>query len=128
MTAITLTKTTAGRNLLRDSNSGANNDLIKCFAIGTGSTAPSSGDTALTAEVFRKAITSYVNGADGEVLVNVYLAPSDAVGVVIAEIGVFGGNSASSLANSGVLLARGLYSHTKTNVESIVLQFDLTYS
>lgn len=127
MSAITIT--TVGKNLVRDGEKGATNPKLLYFAIGTDNTAPAAGNTKLGNEVFRKAISSYVNGGStGEILANCYLAPTDAVGVVIAEVGIFGGSSASSAANSGVLLARGLYSHTKTNIESVTLQLDLTFS
>ena len=128
MPTITLQKTDVGRNLFRDGAKGANNPLIKFFAIGTGNSSPTTANTRLDTEVFRKAITTYTNGTTGEVLVDVYVAPTDAVGVVIAEVGIFGGSSASSTANSGVLLARGLYSHTKTNTESILLRLDLSFT
>ncbi|SRR5712691_1188654 len=124
MSAITITN--AGLDLLRDGMSGVNASKITYVALGTSNTAPTTGDIKLGTEVFRKQVTSYTNGAShGEILINGYIAPSDAVGVVIAEVGYFGGN-ASSAKDSGVLLARGLYSHTKVNTESIQLQVDLT--
>jgi len=128
MPTITLQKTTAGRNLFRDSAKGANISLIKYFAVGTSSTSPAAGNTTLGAEVSRKAITAYTNNGDGGVLIDVYIAPSELVGTEIEEVGVFGGTSANSSTNSGVLLARGLYSHTKTNTESILLQLSLSFS
>src|SRR5216117_2324885 len=123
MSAITIT--TAGRNLERHVSSGAQNPRITYVALGTDSTAQVVGNTQLGAEVFRKAVTSYTNGTDGEILINMYLAPSDLVGTTIAEIGFFGGN-ATKTANSGTLLARGLYSHTHINTESIQFQLDYT--
>lgn len=126
MSAITVTNT--GKNLLRAGRSGADNPKVTYIALGTGSTAPSASDTKLAAEVFRKKITSYTNGGTGEILANGYIGPTEAVGTIIAEVGFFGGNSASSTANSGILIARGLYSHTKTSTESLTLQFDETIS
>ncbi len=123
MSAITIT--TAGRNLLRDGESGAQNPKITYVALGTDSTAPAIGNTQLGAEVFRKSVTSYTNGANGEILINMYLAPSDLVGTAIQEVGFFGGN-ATKTANSGTLLARGLYAHTHVNTESIQFQIDFT--
>jgi hypothetical protein len=124
MSAITITN--AGLNLLRDGMSGANNPLITYVALGTSNTSPTVNDTKLGAETFRKAVTSYANGVStGELLVNMYLSPSDDIGDAIAEVGFFAGNSASSLANSGVLVARGLYSHTKLSTESITFQLDV---
>ena len=120
--------TTAGHNLLRDGTKGAANSKISYAAIGTSSTTPTVSDTRLGAEIFRKKITTYTNGTNaGEVIISLYLAPGEAIGVTIAEVGFFGSNATGS-ANSGVLLARGLYSptHTKTNLESIVFPLDLT--
>lgn len=128
MTAITITN--AGRNLYRDSTSGANKLQITYVALGSSSTAPASSDTKLGNETFRKKVTSYANGGSaGEILVNMYLAPGDSIGSNIQEVGFFGGNSASKNANTGVLLAHGLYSHNpKSGTESIQFQLDLTAS
>lgn len=106
---------------------GSQNAKITYVAIGTSTAAPAVTDTQLGAEVFRKKVTSYTNGGSpGEILINVYLAPGDAVGVDIEEIAFFGGN-ASNLKNSGIMLARGLYTHNpKTAVESIQIQLDFT--
>lgn len=123
MSAITITD--VGRNLLRDSLRGASTPLISYVALGTDNTAPSSANTMLGAEVFRKSVTSYTLGATGEVLINMYLAPTDSVGTGIQEVGFFGGGTATSAANSGVLLARGLYSHPHVSTESIIFQLDL---
>lgn len=126
MTAVTITN--AGQNLLRDALNGVAGATPKVLyvAIGTGSTAPAVTDTQLVAEVFRKAVTSVSTGAGvGEGLVNMYLAPGDAVGVVIGEVGWFAG-SATSAANSGVLIARALYSHTKLVTESVQFTLDIT--
>lgn len=120
--------TNAGVNLIRDALRGVvASDQIKYVAIGTGSTAPTAGDTQLQAETFRKAMTSTSNGANpGEGLFTMALSPQDAVGTAIAEVGWFGGPSASATPGSGVLLGRALYSHNKTGKESLNLQFDLT--
>jgi len=126
MAAITITD--AGRNLLRDSLKGATNPLIKYVAFGSSSTAPTTGDIKLGSEIYRKAITSYTNGATGEVFINLYLAPSDLAGTTVAEIGFFGGSGANVNPNTGVLLAHGLYSHTKVSTESIQFVLDFTMS
>jgi hypothetical protein len=126
---ITLQKTTVGRNLWRDSARGANNTLVRFFAVGTGGSTPGAANTRLDAEVYRRSATSYTNGTTGELLVDVYISPSDLVGVNIAEIGIYGGTSATSSVNSGILLARGLYAHPgKLSTESIILRLDLTFS
>lgn len=126
MSAITITN--VGLDLLRDGMAGADNPLVSYVALGTSNTAPSVSDTQLGNEVFRKATTSYTNGGSpGEILIDLYLAPGDAVGDNIQEVGFFGGNSATSAFNTGVLLAHGLYAHNpKGNTESIQFQLDLT--
>jgi hypothetical protein len=124
-----ITKTTDGLNLLRDGGSGANNPLITYVALGTSNATPLASDHVLGNEVFRKKVTSFTNGASGELLINMYLAPGDSVGTDIEEVGFFGGNSATSSANSGVLIGHGLYSHNpKSAAESIQFQLDMTIS
>jgi hypothetical protein len=115
--------TNAGLNMLVN---GASAPLVTYVALGTSSTTPTAADTQLGAEVFRKAVSSAVAGiSPGEMLFSMYLAPGDAVGVNIAEVGFFG-SSATGAANSGTLIAHGLYTHTKSGVESIQVQFDFT--
>lgn len=124
----TMTITDTGRNLCRNASQNTNTLYLKYIAIGTGNSTPSSSQTTLDAEVYRKAITSYTVGSTGQIYINVYLAAGEAVGVAIGEVGIFGGTSATSSVNTGVMLGRGLYSHTKTNLESIQLQVILQFS
>ncbi len=129
MPTITYTYTNAGHNLLRDGTEGASNPKVLYVALGTDSTAPAVTNTKLGAEAFRKAISTYTNGANpGEIIFSGYISQTDAVGINVAEVGWFGGSSAGTSANTGVLLARGLYSpaHVKTNGESIQVTLDLT--
>ena len=122
----TATITNAGINLFRDALRGLETDIkIKYVAVGTDSTAPADTDTALGAEVFRKAMTTNADGgSDGEGTFTLYLAPADAAGESIAEVGWFAGSSASGTADTGVLVARALYSHSKTSSESINVVLD----
>lgn len=125
----TIQKTNGWLNLIRDGSAGANNPKITYVALGTGTSTPTAAQTQLDNEVFRKAVTSYTNGATGEIFVSMYLGPTDAVNVDIEEVAFYGGNSATTALNSGVMLARGLWSHnSKTGVESIVFQIDATVS
>ena len=125
----TIQITNAGANLFRDSSSGASVPKITYVALGTSTTSPTAADTKLGAEVYRKAVSSYTNGTTGEVLINMYLGPLDAVGDDIEEVGFFGGTSATATANTGVLLARGLWHHNpKTNLESIQFSLDFTFT
>lgn len=115
--------TSAGKNLLAESLRNASLDAeIKYIAIGSDNTAPSSGDTTLGNETFRKAVTSQTAGGSvGVTVTNLYVAPEEAVGT-IEEIGFFSGSSASATTDSGTLFARVLYSRTKTAVESIQIE------
>lgn len=115
--------TSAGKNLLAESLRNASLDAeIKFISIGSDNTAPSSGDTTLGNETFRKAVTSQTAGGSvGVTITNLYVAPEEAVGT-IEEIGFHSGSSASSTTDSGVLFARVLYSRTKTAVESIQIE------
>lgn len=125
MTAITIT--TVGHNLIRDALQNANTSFIKYVALGSGTTTPQITDTQLANEIFRKLATSYTNGGTGEILINLYVSPNDLVNQNIEEVGFFGGATATSKGNSGVLLARGLFTHNpKTNLESIQFQLDFT--
>lgn len=128
-TTVILTKTDVGSNLFRNAAKGVALPTIKYFAVGTGNSPPSSAQIKLDAEAYRKGITSFTDGViAGQLIVNVYLAPTDAVGVSIAEVAVFAGPAATNTGNSGVMLGRGQYSHpNKSNIESIVLQLILQF-
>jgi hypothetical protein len=112
--------TDVGKNLMRDGLAGALTDTtIHYCGLGTSGTAPAAGDTQLGAETFRKAMTTYDRTTAKQVKSTCYISPGEAIGAVIAELGWFAGAAATSAANSGVLVAHTLYSHTKTGTESI---------
>lgn len=122
----TATLTDAGRNLIRDARRGLATDVkIKYVAVGTGTNAPAASDTQLQTETFRKALTQSSSPAAGAGLFTLYLSPGDAVGVGIQEVGWFAGAAATATTNSGVLVARGLYAHTKLSTESVQIDFTL---
>jgi hypothetical protein len=110
--------TDAGLNLMRDALAGLATDVeIKYVAVGTGSTAPAPSDTKLVNEVFRKPVTKQELVGTGQVQTTVYLAPYEA-NAAIAEIGWFAGPDAGPAKDSGILVARVLYSRTKSELES----------
>lgn len=124
----TMQKTNVGLSLWRDGSSGAASVKVTYFAIGSGSAAPLATDTQLQNEVFRKPVTSYTNGATGEITYTCTLANNDAVGANIQEAAFFAGN-ASGTRNSGVMIGRGLYAHNpKLASESITFTLDNTFS
>jgi hypothetical protein len=129
MPTIAITKTTGWLNNIRNGFAGSDNPKITYIAVGSGTTPPSSADTQLAVETFRKAVTTYSVGGDGELFVSMFLGPSDLVGGDIEEVGLFAGNSATNTPNSGILIGRGLWNHSpKSGSESITLTLDATVS
>jgi len=114
--------TDAGKNLLRNFLDGTVTDgAIKYVAFGSDNTVPASGDTKLGNEFFRKQVTKQETGAAGELTTTVYIAPYEA-NQQIEEIGWFAGAEATSTKDSGVLIARVLYSKNKTELESLQIE------
>ena len=111
--------TDVGLNLLRDVLKGDVQDAqIKYLAWGDSATSPASGDTALGNEEGRRQITSRSASATGVLLQTVIIASTEA-NDQIEELGFFAGGDASGTADSGVLVARVLYSRLKSDQESI---------
>ena|SRR5487761_1151534 len=129
MASFTVTKTNIGLNLWRDGEAGVNNPTITYVALGNGTNAPTAGDTTLQNETFRKQVTTQTDGTTGEILITMYLGPNDDIGADIEEVGFFGGSTATSTPNTGILVAHGLWSHNpKANTESITFTLDTTFS
>lgn len=115
---------TAGKNLMRDGVRSFVSDVgIHYCALGTGGGGPAAGDTQLVAEGFRKALSTATTGSPGQSVVTCYIAPAEG-NIAILEVGWFGGVSATATPNSGVLIARLLWTHTKTNLESLQCEHD----
>lgn len=133
MAAITAQVTSAGRNLFAAAAMGTDSCQITFVAVGTSNTTPTANDKKLAAESSasgaRKSIPTSAIAAGtnpGELIVTITLQAPDASNVNIQEVGFFGGKSATSTKDSGVLIARALYSHTKLATENLTLTFDLT--
>lgn len=93
---------------------------ITYVALGTDDTTPAGGDTTLGAEVFRKQVTAQAAAGTGKARTTLFVAPDDYSGAV-AEIGWFAGD-ATGVADSGLLVARVLWSHTLTSLESVQIE------
>lgn len=119
-----------GRNLIADilgarTTTGLN---ISYVALGSdnGTITPvATTNTQLGAEQFRKAYTSSARSATGANQTIGYIAPNEAcssggtgTNFTINEIGWFAG-AATSTANSGILVARILYTRAKAQTESL---------
>jgi len=114
-------------NLYRDALAGDWGNIldakIKHIAIGDDNTAPAVADTTLGNEVFRVAITDEDVSVTAQYTSIFYLAPDEAIGA-IKELGWFAGTGSLDWGggagkDTGTLIARVLYEHTKTAVESI---------
>ena len=112
--------TDAGLNYIRDLLDGSINPptQIQYIALGSSSTTPAAGDVKLGNEFFRKAVTKQDLPATGQVSSTCYVAPYEA-NLQIEEIGVFAGPNATATVDTGVLVARVLWSHLKTELESL---------
>ena len=112
--------TDTGLNLLRDALHGDVDDAqIKYVAWGDSATGPAASDSALGNEEGRRQITRRsIFGGTG-VLQTTAIISSIEGNDQIEELGFFAGTAATAVAGSGVLVARVLYSHLKTDLESI---------
>lgn len=88
------------------------------LALGTGNTAVTDSDTTLDTEIFRTPVTVQTDIATGEILTTFTVLDTEAVGN-IKEIGIFGGTTATSSADTGTLVSRILWNKVKTNSEEI---------
>lgn len=112
-----------GKNMFRDALKGAVSDLeIKRLAWGSDNTAPAVGQTTLVVEFGRKAITQQEDGATGVLVTTTYIAPYEANGSRIEELGWFAGVDATDTINTGIMISRVLYSRQKTNLESLQIE------
>ncbi len=93
---------------------------ITWVALGDDNATPAAGDSLLGNETFRKQMTTQVAGATGVSVSTVYVAPAEN-NVQIEEIGWFAGPATGS-ADSGILVARILYSRLKDNLESLQIE------
>ena len=110
-----------GLNMFRDALKGTVTDCkIKYVALGNDPTAPGNNQHILVAEQFRKVVTS--QNPDpvtvGKLYTEVYLADTEANTFKCEEIGWFAGANASTTKDTGIMIARVLYSRQKSSTES----------
>ena len=117
--------TDAGLNMFRDLLKGTITDgKIKYVALGNGATAPVNANTQLVAEQFRNIVTSQsVDPATaGKLYTELYIADIEANTFKCEEIGWFAGVVATATINTGICIARVLYSRQKSTTESWVIR------
>lgn len=113
--------TDAGLNMFRDILKGDVTDgKIKYVGLGNDATAPANSQADLVAEQFRKIVTS--QNVDpvtaGKLYTEVYIADTEANAFKCEEMAWFAGAAASGTADSGIMIARVLYSRQKSSTES----------
>jgi hypothetical protein len=91
---------------------------LKYLAVGTSSTAVTSTDTQLGSELFRTQLTDVSKSATGEITSLAIILEAEAIGT-IEEIGIFAGSTATSTADSGILVSRILWHRVKTSSDEI---------
>ena len=91
---------------------------IKYLALGTSATTVTNTDTQLGSEIFRTPITEQIKAATGTLRTEFVILDTEGVGL-IEEIGLFGGSTATSSADTGTLISRILWSKNKTSNEEL---------
>lgn len=117
---------TAGKNSLASRMAGAEKGQVTYLAVGTGDTsagnAPGASDVALNNELVRKQI-SVRSSTSNTANFRVFFNTSEANGT-LTEIGLFG-DDASITPDSGTLFARAAINKTKTNAETLTIDWSL---
>lgn len=111
----------AGLNMFADLLAGNITDgEIKFIALGSGNVTSTPTMTKLANEKWRKQTTFQQRdpAETGVLYTELYVADFEANDFRCEEIGWFCGTEATSAANSGIMIARVLYSRQKTNLES----------
>ncbi len=111
----------AGLTGLIKALSGDSNIQIKYLALGTSDTPITTADTKLGNETFRTLLSGQELTRAGEIATDFTVLDTEAVGT-IKEMGIFGGSTATSAPNSGVLISRILWYRQKTNSEEISIR------
>ena len=118
---------TAGRAFIasRLAQVGSPQDIkVNYTALGTGVTAPANGDTQLQTETYRKAVASATSSGATSYFTAFYTAPE--VTGTFKEAGMFINGSAG--ANTGTLFSRVAVDITKTNLETLTIDYSVVIS
>lgn len=113
-------------------NSAVSQGQIFHLGIGDDNTAPTSTDSDLGNETYRVPVVSQSITGVGELTTEFYITATEFSGT-IEELGIFSGIlsedwNAGAGADTGLLLARILYSDTKTTSEELLIQRIDTFS
>lgn len=119
---------TAGLTLLANRISDATPDsgcLVNYIAVGTNNTAPAAGNTTLGAENARKQVASRTNSAAVAAISTTFNA-GEVPTSTINELGLF--IDGTGTANSGTLLARVLDTFAVTALDSVFIDWRITFA
>lgn len=118
---------TVGRTMIANnltSNSPTNVMKITHCALGTSGTTPTNADTTLGAETYRNAIAS-ISNASNIAFATGFFTTTEVTGT-FAEAGIFSDGTLTT--DSGILLSHVLAAITKTNTQTLTLDWALTIS
>lgn len=118
----TVAKTMIANNLT--DTSPDNTMRINYGALGTNTTTPVAGDTQLGTESYRNMVASQTNSAN-IAYVTLFFSATECNGTY-KEAGLFSNGTAS--ANSGVLFSHVAIDETKTNVQTLTIEWTITIS
>ncbi len=104
-------------------------DGITQLGVGTSNAVINVADTTMGNETFRKAMTTQTTSGVGGLVSSVYISPTEAV-FAIKELAWFWGVTALATPNydTGIMVARVLYTRNKTNIESLQVKRTDTFS
>ena len=119
--------TTVGRTMLADNLTNSSPDdtpRITHVALGSDATAPVVADTTLGTETFRNAVASQTN-ADNVAFFTGFFGATEVTGT-FNESGIFANGTGS--ADSGILFSHVAISITKSNTETLTIDWTITLS
>ncbi len=118
---------TVGRTMLADNLTNASPDdtpRINYVALGSDATAPVNGDTTLGTEVFRNLIASQTNASNVAFFTG-FFSTTETTGTY-NEAGLFANGGAG--ADTGILFSHVAISITKSNTETLTVDWTITIS
>jgi len=118
---------TVGRALLINQltdTTPTNTPVINYTAVGTGTTAPDNADTTLETETYRKTVASLAS-VDNIGYVSAFYTAAEVTGT-FKEAGIF--VDGTGTVDTGVLLSRVAINVTKSNSETLTIDYTITIS
>lgn len=116
---------TVGRTLIANnltSSSPDNDPRINYVALGTGTTAPANNDTTLETETYRNTVASETNANNVAYITGFFNATEN--DGTYKEVGLFA--DATGVADSGILFSRVAIDITKSNTETLTIDYTIT--